>query len=223
MKAVDADPWETADQDFSDGQSYQGRVTRLENFGAFVEIAPGIEGLIHISEMSWEKRIMHPSEVVKVGDTVNVRILSINMETRKISLSLKNIEDDPWHDIESRLPIDSVTTGTVESLKGFGAIISLARGLSGLLPMGVLKEAYGETYRKKASPPKEIEVRILKIDRDEQKILLSLPNIDDKSAEQADFREYMNAKKSKPVDQKSQKTRGSFGDILAAKLNQSNK
>ena len=223
MKAIDDDPWLTASERYKDEGSYSGKVTRLEPYGAFVELEPGIEGLVHISEMSWGKRIHHPGDVLKVGDQVSVRVLSLDNSAKKISLSLKNIEDDPWLQVERELTPGTTHTGVVESLKGFGAIVQLNDGLvSGLLPMTTLKKAFGESYRKQASPPKELQVTIRTVDSAERKILLGLPDIEEEGQEADDFREYLARKKEKTASPKPSE-RGSFGDLLAKSLESAKK
>jgi small subunit ribosomal protein S1 len=221
MKAIQEDPWSTIQNQLEVGKTYSGKVKRLETFGAFIEIFPGIEGLLHISEMSWEKRIHHPKDLLNVGDTVQVRVLDIQQAAQKLSLSLKNIEEDPWHKVEERLPVGSTFTGTVQSLKGFGAFVQLTPGLVGLLPVEILKKAYGESYKKKASPPQEIGVVIRELNVAERKILLSLPDIKDDSEDIQAYHEYMQSQQTKVEKQKSAVPRGSFGDILAASLEKS--
>ena len=217
MKATEDDPWMTAQEKYKDGENYSGKVMRLESFGAFVELEPGVEGLVHISEMSWVKRIHHPADILKVGDRVSVRILSLDSNLKKISLSLKNIDDDPWLKITENYALGSTHTGKVERLKGFGAIVELEEGLSGLLPLGTLKKAFGESYRRESSPPKEIQVLIRDINLEEKKILLGLPNVEEENSDQEDYKEYLNQQKEKkPKDTSNQ--RGTFGDILASKL-----
>lgn len=218
MKAVEADPWGAIQDEFKSGSTYTGRVTRLETFGAFVELRPGIEGLVHISEMSWEKRIHHPSDIVKVGDSVQVRILDIDTVKQKISLSLKAIDADPWLNITSKYPATHACRGKVERLKDFGAIIELEPGVTGMVPMGVLKKAFGETYRKHCSPPQVIDVTVVQVDVPEKKILLSLPNVKGEDDADQDYREYLNEQKAKADKTPAPKATGSFGALLAEKL-----
>lgn len=220
MKAVEEDPWHSIRDEFKEGASYQGKVTKLESFGAFVEIRAGIEGLIHISEMSWTKRVHHPSDILAVGDTVNVRLLGIDESTKRISLSLKHVEEDPWVKAKEIMGEGTTLEASIVSLKGFGAILDLAPGVTGLLPMGVLKKAFGESYRKEASPPKQIAVVIRQVDDESQKILLTLPNIEEDDEEDESYKEYMKVQKQKAT---APKTQGTFGELLAKKLQQSNK
>lgn len=224
MKAIQDDPWATIGSKYESGKSYAGTVTRLENFGAFVALEPGVEGLIHVSEMSWEKRIHHPNEILKVGDSVNVRIIDIKTAEQKLSLSLKNIEADPWANAEAKYASGTTFTGTVQSLKGFGAFVEIAPGVVGLVPTEILKKAYGESFKKKASPPQELNVVVRDLNLEERKILLSLPEIKDDSDDIAAYHEYMQSQESKAsVKAQAPQNRGTFGDLLAAKLEKGKK
>ncbi len=224
MKAIGEDPWANIGTKYEAGKSYAGTVTRLENFGAFVALEPGVEGLIHVSEMSWEKRVHHPSDILKTGDNVNVRIIDIKTGEQKLSLSLKNIEEDPWAKAEDKYANGTKFTGTVQSLKGFGAFVEIAAGVVGLVPTEILKKAYGESFKKKASPPQELEVVVRDLNLAERKILLSLPEIKDDSEDIAAYQEYMQSQESK-ASQKAQapQNRGTFGDLLKAQLDKSKK
>ncbi len=221
IKAAANDPWNDMGERFNVGQSYSGKVMRLENFGAFVELEPGIEGLIHVSEMSWGKRVMHPSDIVKVGDQVNVRILQFDRGMRKISLSLKDIDKDPWLEAEKKYRKDTIVTGKVVSLKDFGAIIELEDGLTGLVPISTLRQAYGEAYRKKCSPPQTNSFKIVKLDTHEKRILLAPPDVNMGDEDLEDYRQYLQEMSQK---QEATKTRpaqqGTFGALLAEKLKQ---
>jgi small subunit ribosomal protein S1 len=214
MKAVAQNPWDTIDEDFSVGQSYPGRITRLENFGAFVELKPGIEGVVHVSEMSWTKRVHHPSEILKVGEQVTVRLLGVDHERGRISLSLKDIGADPWADSEQWLKIGGNLTGTVTSLKGFGAIVELKPGITGLVPKSVLEKAYGTSFRKEAGPQKQVQVVVRNIDKAQKRVLLSLPQVgedDDNGAK--DYQEYL-AESGIAPKKKPEGATGSFGELL---------
>lgn len=224
MKAIDDDPW--AAPDLKEGDSLSAKITKLQDFGAFAELKPGLEGLIHVSEMSWVKRVRHPEELLTVGDEVTVRVLAVDKERKRISLSLKDLSSDPWQDIGSKLPVGSTVTGQVEQLKGFGAIIAVAEGLSGLLPLSTLKRAYGESFRKKCSPPQTVEVKIEAIDLDAKKIRLTLPHLEAEDDHRNDYKEYLasfkkDAEKA-PEAASAKPKKGSLGEILAAKLGSKN-
>jgi len=133
LKQLQAEPWATVPDRFQAGQRVSGTVTRLQDFGAFVEIEPGIEGLIHISEMSWGKKVRHPSDVLKQGDRVDAVILSIKPEERRISLGLKHSMADPWSDVRQKFPEGSQIEGPVTKLMAFGAFVQLTEGVEGLV------------------------------------------------------------------------------------------
>jgi len=133
LKQLQAEPWATVPERFQAGQRVTGTVTRLQDFGAFVEIEPGVEGLIHISEMSWGKKVRHPSDVVKQGDRVDAVILGIKPEERRISLGLKHAMADPWSDVRQKFPEGSEVEGPVTKIMNFGAFVQIAAGIEGLV------------------------------------------------------------------------------------------
>ena len=128
MKQLQPHPWDSAAEKYKAGERVRGLVTRLAGFGAFVELEPGIEGLIHISEMAWSKRIKHPSDVVKAGETVETVILGVNRSDRRISLGLKQALGDPWADVPQKFAAGSVIEGPVTSLTSVGAFVQLSEG-----------------------------------------------------------------------------------------------
>lgn len=140
-KQAEGDPWQDVPARLTAGSIVPGKVRRLAPFGAFVELLPGVEGLIHVSEMSWAKRVNKPEDVVAVGDEVSVKIKDVNPETRRISLSLRDAEGDPWQDAAERFPVGATVEGTVESPSQYGVFVNLAPGVTGLLPAGVIKSS----------------------------------------------------------------------------------
>ena len=218
MRGAAEDPWNSIQERLKVGGTTTGKVTRLDTFGAFVALVEGIEGLIHISEMSWSRKLRHPSEVLKVGDSVMVSIVSIDPTTRRIGLSLKAKDEDPWRGVASRLPVGTRTRGKVTSLKGFGALVALETELEAFLPISTLKKVWGESYRKQASPPREVDVVIASVDETARRILLTLPEAAGESHEE-DYRSYLAelAKKDSEV-QVPTKGMGTFGALLAKKL-----
>ena len=135
LKQVEPDPWLTLDQKYPTGMRVKGKVRNLTNFGAFVELEEGIDGLVHVSDMSWTKRVAHPSEVLKKGDTVEVVILSIDKEHRRISLGLKQVSDDPWPQLADKFPSGMVLSGTINRLFDRGVIADLGEGIEGFVPL----------------------------------------------------------------------------------------
>jgi small subunit ribosomal protein S1 len=178
LKQLQPEPWQTVPERYKAGQRITGTVTKLMNFGAFVEIEPGIEGLIHISEMSWGKKINHPSDVLKEGDRVDAMILGIKPEERRISLGLKQTLADPWAEAERNFPVGSAITGSVTKLMNFGAFVEIKPGIEGLVhvseisaekrinhPSDVLRE--GQTVR----------AQVLAIDKEKRQIKLSMKQL----------------------------------------------
>jgi small subunit ribosomal protein S1 len=133
MKQLQAHPWDAAAGKFKPGERVRGTVTRVMEFGAFVELEPGVEGLIHVSEMSWAKKIRIASDVVKPGETVDAVILGMNSTERKIALGLKQTLGDPWAEVPQKFPVGSVIEGPVTSLQKFGAFVQLAEGVEGMI------------------------------------------------------------------------------------------
>ncbi len=133
LKQLQAEPWATVPERLKVGERVKGPVTRVMDFGAFVEIEPGVEGLIHISEMSWGKKVRHPSDVVKPGDMVDVEILSVKPEERRIALGLKHALSNPWAEAEKKYPAGSQVEGPVTKIMAFGAFVEVAEGVEGLV------------------------------------------------------------------------------------------
>lgn len=154
------------------GELCEGIVRKVMEFGAFVDIG-GLDGLIHISQLSWEK-IKHPSEVVKEGDKVQVRIEKFDPKTGKISLSYRSLQDDPWNDVETRFPVGSSIRGTVSRLANFGAFVKLATGIEGLIHISELAHRRVANVAQVLQEGQDVEVKILTVDRGAQRIGLSL-------------------------------------------------
>jgi small subunit ribosomal protein S1 len=132
-KQKSSDPWANVDDRYPVGGKVNGRIVSLTNYGAFVELEPGVEGLVHVSEMSWTRRVRHPSKLVNVGDTVEVMVLEVNKATKRISLGMKQVETDPWATITERYQPGMRVQGKVRNLTDFGAFVELEPGVDGLL------------------------------------------------------------------------------------------
>lgn len=223
IKQAEKDPWEDVGEFLKDGESVSGTVTRLADFGAFVDLKAGLEGLIHISEMSWEKRIHHPKDVVNIGDTVEVRILSIDPLKQRISLTMKSVESDPWNSVKEQYKINNEYEATVVSLKGFGAFADLADGVTGFIPLKTLQKHFGAQYRKEASPPKKITVKISSIDFDAKKILFSLGSIESEDINTDSYKDYLANSKNQNSKSSSDTAQGGLGSILADAIEKKSK
>lgn len=210
IKQVLDNPWVNINKSISVGQSVQGKVTRITNFGAFVEIVPGVEGLVHISEMSWGKRIHHPSEVVQEGALVSVNVLNIDSSKKTISLSLKDVSNDPWKDVESRFPIGSEVNGIVSKKTKFGYFIDLAEGITGLLVFSNIVSDKKDSLK----DGDQVAVYIESIDKDNRRISLSL-GMKEARQHQAEVSDYL--KKQKP-EKSSSSASTEFGSALLEAL-----
>jgi small subunit ribosomal protein S1 len=173
MKQVEEDPWSSVQTRFKPGDKIQGKVTRLAVFGVFVEIEPGIEGLVHVSEMSYTKRIHKPEEIVSVGDTVDVLIKDIDPVSRRISLSMKEAEGDPWISIKEKYPIGKVAEGTVEKKERYGYFVNLEPGITGLLPKSKIASSSDASDIEKKREGDRITVCIEEIDPAGRRITLA--------------------------------------------------
>ncbi|GAB4330746.1 MAG: 30S ribosomal protein S1 [Calditrichia bacterium] len=173
LKQLQPHPWDNVAERFPIGSKVKGRVVSITDYGAFVELEKGIEGLIHVSEMSWSQHIKNPAQVLQEGEEVEAVVLSIEADQRKISLGLKQLTPDPWENIEEKYPIGSKHTGVVRNLTPFGAFVELEEGVDGLVHISDL------SWTKKVRHPsevvkkgQEIEVVVLDINKDERRIAL---------------------------------------------------
>jgi small subunit ribosomal protein S1 len=212
-KQVTGDPWERVADEIESGQKITGKVTRCAPFGAFIEIRPGIEGLVHISEMSYTRRVMNPEEIVQPGQTISVLIKEIDVLKRRIGLSIRDAEGDPWLDVTERFTVGQPVSGTVEKLEKFGIFVTLSPGIVGLLPKSVISRSSKTAQIDKLKQGDTISVVVSTIQAAERKISLSLGDSDDES----NWRQF--AEKSTS----STTSLGALGDKLAEALKKSKK
>ncbi|MCK4360071.1 MAG: 30S ribosomal protein S1 [Candidatus Cloacimonetes bacterium] len=178
LKQLVPHPWQNIEIKYPEGSKVEGKVTNITNYGAFIELEKGVEGLIHISEMSWTKQITHPKQLLKVGDGVNAIVLSVDKDEHRISLGLKQVEPNPWLTIDVRHPIDSKITGKIKNITNFGAFMEVERDIDGLIHISDLSWTKrilhpGEVLKK----GQEVEVVILLIDKVMQRISLGIKQL----------------------------------------------
>jgi small subunit ribosomal protein S1 len=178
LKQLTPHPWDVAGDKYKTGDRIKGSVTRVAEFGAFVEIEPGVEGLIHLSEMSWSKKVRKPSDVVKAGDQVEVVILGVNTADRRISLGLKQALGDPWDGMAQKHPVGSVVEGSVISLQKFGAFVQIAEGVEGMIHVGDI------SAEKRINHPQDelkvgqvVKAQVLEIDREKRRLRLGMKQL----------------------------------------------
>jgi small subunit ribosomal protein S1 len=174
MKQTEADPWNTLDERLPLGTKVKGQVKSLTDYGAFVELEDGIEGLLHISDMSWTSNLKTPGDLVKKGDDVEVKVLNIDKEKRKISLGLKQLQPDPWEGIEGRYQLGQMLQAKVLRTTNFGAFVELEPGVEGLIHISQLAEIAPAKVEDLVAPGAEVTARVVKLALEERKIGLSL-------------------------------------------------
>ena len=178
LKQKEENPWEEIERRYPTGTLVKGKIVNLVSYGAFIEVEPGIEGLIHVSEMSWTKNVTDPSEVVRVGDEVEAIVLSVQKEEGKISLGIKQTERNPWEDVEKKYPVGSSVVAEIRNLTNYGAFVELEPGVDGLIHISDL------SWIKKVSHPSEllkkgdkVEAVILSVDKESKKITLGVKQL----------------------------------------------
>lgn len=174
IKQTEKNPWEDVDAKYPVGSTVKAEIRNLTNYGAFVELEPGIDGLIHISDLSWIKKVSHPSEVLKKGDTVEAIILSVDQESKKITLGVKQLDSNPWESIEKTLPIGTIVKGIVTKITAFGAFIELENGIEGLVHVTELSDQAFGKVEEIVAVGDEVTAKVIKLDPEHKKISLSI-------------------------------------------------
>ena len=174
IRQLDENPWEAIEQRFPVGTVISGAVRNLTPYGAFVALEEGIDGMIHVSDMSWTRKINHPSEVLKKGDVVEARVLNIDKENQRVSLGIKQLETDPWESIDSRFKVGDLVSGTVAKIASFGAFVNLDGDIDGLIHISQLSEEHVERVKDVIKVGDDIKARVIKVDKVERRIGLSI-------------------------------------------------
>lgn len=179
MKQLMPDPWTLASETLRVGERVQGKVSRLADFGAFVELAPGVDGLIHISELSWSKKVKKPGDVLKTGEMVEAVVLGVNAAEHRISLGLKQALGDPWEEAERKFTPGTVVEGPVTSLTNFGCFVDLGNGLEGLIHISDITRDKRLNHPKEAvSAGQTVRAAVLELDRERRRIKLGLKQLE---------------------------------------------
>ena len=174
IRQTEANPWDTVQDRYPVGSRVSGKVRNFTTYGAFVELEEGIDGMIHVSDMSWTRKINHPSEVLQKGQQVEAVVLEVNPADQRISLGLKQASDDPWNTITSRYGIGQIVKGKVSKIASFGAFVELEDGVDGLVHISQISDQHVEKVKDALKVGQDVEARIVKIDRDERRIGLSI-------------------------------------------------
>jgi small subunit ribosomal protein S1 len=206
IKQIEANPWDVIEQKYPVGSVISGKVRNLTEFGAFVGLDEGIDGLVHVSDISWTKKIKHPSEVLKKGDTVEAVVLNIDKARERLSLGIKQVQGDPWQEFTTKHGIGKTVIGTVVKITDFGIFVSIAGGIEGLIhssELGSDRNARLENF----AIGQELQAKVIRIDQGERKASLSLKALE-QAQERADYDQYVGRQGSGAV---------SIGDLMEEK------
>jgi small subunit ribosomal protein S1 len=174
VRQLEPNPWDEIEHRYMIGKTVRGQVRNMTAYGAFVELEEGIDGMIHVSDLSWTRKINHPSEILKKGDEVEAVVIDIDKQNQRISLGVKQLEDDPWKAIDQRYKIGDLVKGKVTKLATFGAFVQLADDIDGLVHISQLSEEHVAKVKDVLKVGQEVEARVIKVDKAERRIGLSI-------------------------------------------------
>ena len=207
IKRLEVNPWARLGTDFEENGVYDGKVVRIVDFGAFVELAPGLEGLVHNTELTWDPSVRHADEVLDPGDQVQVKLQSFDRKRRRVSLSIKGTTDDPWVDVAEKFPLGSKAAGVVERVAKFGVFVTVAPGVTGLIPVSRTGVPRDVSLLRRFHPGNAIEANVIEVDARRRRLTLSLSGSDED-----DHREVSSYMKQQKTQAQSL---GSLGDLLS--------
>ena len=174
VRQLDDNPWDASDEKYAVGTHVKGKVRNLTSYGAFVELEEGLDGMIHVSDLSWTRKINHPSELLKKGDEIEAQVLEVDKENQRISIGIKQLSEDPWEAINTLYQVGQLVTGKVTKLASFGAFVGLEHDMDGLVHISQISEERVDKIKNALDVGQEVEARIIKIDRSDRRIGLSI-------------------------------------------------
>jgi small subunit ribosomal protein S1 len=174
LRQLEPNPWDMARHNYPIGARVRGKVRNMTTYGAFIELEEGIDGMVHVSDLSWTRKVNHPTEILKKGDEVEAIVLDVDASQQRISLGVKQLAVDPWTDIDAFFKIGDVVTGKVSKITSFGAFVELKDGIDGLVHISQISEERIEKVKDVLKPDQEITARVIKIDREERRLGLSV-------------------------------------------------
>lgn len=174
VKQLDKNPWEQVDKTFEIGQKIKGKISNITDFGVFVQLLPGIDGLVHISDLSWTEHIDHPKDRYSIGQEVEAVVLSIDKDNKKISLGIKQLQTDPWENVANEYPMNTIVDGEVSKVTNFGAFIKLPSGIEGLIHNAELASDHGKKAEDVLKVSQKAQFRVINVNKDERKLGLSM-------------------------------------------------
>jgi len=208
MKQIEQNPWTLLEDKYPIGSVIRGQVRNVTDFGIFVGVEEGVDGLVHVSDISWTQRIKHPGDLFKKGDTVEAVVLNIDVENERFSLGIKQLQQDPWDTLSERTPVGSRVKGKVTKTTDFGAFVEIEPGIEGLVHVSELREERVENPRDVVQEGQEVDVKIIDINTQDRKIALSIKAL---LHEGEDYREYLR--------QQQEGSRARLGDVMGNRFN----
>ncbi|MDX2014309.1 MAG: 30S ribosomal protein S1 [Myxococcaceae bacterium] len=208
MKQIEVNPWTALEDKYPIGSVIKGVVRNVTDFGIFVGVEEGVDGLVHVSDISWTQRVKHPGELYKKGDIVEAVVLNIDVENERFSLGIKQLTQDPWDTLSERLPVGSRAKGKVTKVTDFGGFVEIEPGIEGLVHVSELKEERVENPRDVLTEGQEVDVKIIDINTSDRKIALSIKALAHEGED--DYREYLK--------KQAEQARSRLGDVMAGKL-----
>lgn len=206
VKRLSEDPWKVISEKFKIGDKISGPISNITDFGIFVNLYDGVDGLVHISDISWTEHIVHPSDKFKKGDTVEASVLAIDPENKKISLGIKQLDSDPWEDISSEYPVGKIVDGTISKITNFGAFVKLPTGIEGLVHISELSDKEVEKVEDIVEVGQKMQFKVIKASKDERKLGLSLKALNEPEGARVKATEKQTSKRV--ADSRSEKPEG---------------
>jgi small subunit ribosomal protein S1 len=178
VRQLEENPWDIIDQKYPRGSTVKGKIRNLTAYGAFVELEDGIDGMIHVSDLSWTRKVNHPSEILKKGDEVEAQVLELDKTNQRISLGIKQLESDPWDNIDTRFKVGDLVKGRVAKIASFGAFVELEDDIDGLVHISQLSEDHVAKVKDIIKVGDEVTARVIKVDKVERRIGLSIKAVE---------------------------------------------
>jgi small subunit ribosomal protein S1 len=174
IRQLETNPWDTAEQKYSVGTKVKGKVRNLTSYGAFVELEEGLDGMVHVSDISWTRKINHPSEVFKKGDEVEAVVIEVDKPNQRIALGIKQLSQDPWEIIDQFYKVGDLVSGKVTKLASFGAFVGLQNDIDGLVHISQISEERVDKIKNVLKVGQDVNARVIKIDKGDRRIGLSI-------------------------------------------------
>ena len=174
LRQLETNPWDKAQEKYPPGTRVKGKIRNLTSYGAFIELEEGLDGMIHVSDISWTRKINHPSEVLKKGDEVEAIVLEVDKSNQRIAVGIKQLEKDPWEEIDKLYKVGDLVTGQVTKLASFGAFVGLQHEIDGLVHISQISEERVDKIKNVLKVGQEVTARVIKIDKGDRRIGLSI-------------------------------------------------